>query len=52
MKKEQNVNRNAIDNMKNIILDELGVDITKSKLKKYNVEFIEKRIETFKIKDG
>ena len=48
MKKEVDVKRTAIDNMKNIILDELGVDITKSKIKKYNVEYIEKRLETFK----
>ena len=52
MKKEQNINRIAIDNMKNIILDELGINITKSKLKKYNTEFIEKRLETYKIKDS
>ena len=50
MKKIKDVRRKAIDNMKNIILDELGVDITKSKFKKYDVEFIEKRMETFKMK--
>ena len=48
MKKEVDVKRNAIDNMKNIILDELGIDITKSKIKRYDVDFIEKRLETFK----
>ena len=52
MRKNKDVNRKAIDDMKNIILDELGVDITKSKFKKYNVEFIEKRMETFKLKDS
>lgn len=52
MKNRQNVNRKAIDNMKNIIFDELGIDINKSKLKKYNIEFIEKRLETYKIKDS
>ena len=52
MKKEQNVNRIAIDNMKNIILDELGINITKSKFKKYDVEYIEKRMKIFKIKDS
>ena len=52
MKKEKDVNRKAVDNMKNIILDEIGIDITKSKFKKYDVEFIEKRMETFKIKDS
>ena len=50
MKKKENVRRNAIDDMKNIILDELGVDITKAKIKKYDSEFIEKRMETLKIK--
>ena len=48
MKKEVDVKRTAIDNMKNIILDELGVDIIKSKIKRYDVEYIEKRLETFK----
>lgn len=52
MKKEKDVNRIAIDKMKNIILEELGINMNKSKFKKYDVEFIEKRMETFKIKDS
>lgn len=52
MKKEKDVNRKAVDNMKNIILEELGINMNKSKFKKYDVEFIEKRMETFKIKDS
>lgn len=47
MKKKQDVNRKAIDNMKNKILNELGVDIEKDKIKKYDIDFIEKRMETF-----
>ncbi len=50
MNKKQDIHRNAIDNMKSKILNELGVDIEKSKIKKYNSEFIEKRLETFRQK--
>ena len=50
MKKKQDVHRKAIDNMKLEILNEIGIDIEKTKIKKYDFEFIEKRLETFRQK--
>ena len=47
MKKKTDVHRKAIDNMKLKILNDLGIDIEKSKIKKYDLEYIEKRMETF-----
>ena len=47
MRKKTSVHRKAIDNMKNKILNDLGIDIDKNKIKKYDIDFIEKRIETF-----
>lgn len=50
MQKKPSVHRKAIDNMKLKILNDLGIDIEKNKIKKYDIDFIEKRIETFKIR--
>ena len=50
MDKNKTANRIAIDNMKLEILNELGVDIANSKIKKYDSEYIEKRLETFREK--